>query len=226
MNIEEEIFEKAEVDFNKLLNYGFKEENNIYKYSKNIMNNSFKVDITITKSGTILGKIYDLSFGDEYVVFRNDENIGSFSKKVKNEYEKILKDIKLKCFKSKNFMYDQSNRITELIKKKYDDDPLFEWKKFTGYAVFKNKINKKWYGIIMNIDKSKLDKKLNGKIEIIVIKIDPKEIKKLLKQNGFYLAYHMNKNNWITIVLDDTITDNYIMTLIDKSYLFTLKNKY
>ena len=77
----------------------------------------------------------------------------------------------------------------------------------------------------MNLDKNKLYKKTNGEVEIIDIKLDPSEIEDLLKINGFYPAYHMNKKSWISIILNDTISDEKIMNLIDESYLYTVINK-
>ncbi len=70
MTIEEEVFRKTKIDFDKIAEYGFKKEKNVYKYSKNIMNNTFRVDIEIGNDGIVKGKVYDLSFGDEYTNFR------------------------------------------------------------------------------------------------------------------------------------------------------------
>ena len=64
---------------------------------------------------------------------------------------------------------------------------------------------------------SKLDDK-SGEVEIINIKLDEETIQKLVKQKGFYKAYHMNKKSWITIVLNDTLDDSMIKKLIDESY--------
>ncbi len=47
MTIEEELFKKTRVDFEKIIKYGFKKENSLYKYSKNIMNNTFRIDVEI-----------------------------------------------------------------------------------------------------------------------------------------------------------------------------------
>ena len=77
----------------------------------------------------------------------------------------------------------------------------------------------------MNIDKSKLDPKQSGKVEVLNIKFAPEEILQLLKQKGFYPAYHMNKKSWISIVLNDTLNDNVILNLIDKSHAYTVKKK-
>ena len=73
----------------------------------------------------------------------------------------------------------------------------------------------------MNLDLSKLDNN-SGEVEIINVKLDENKIQKLLKQKGFYKAYHMNKKSWITIILDDTLSDKYIMDLIDESYSYTV----
>ena len=225
MTIEEELFKKTKINFDKVSEYGFKKDKSLYRYSKNIMNNTFRVDIEINNDGIVKGKVYDLSFGDEYTNFRMEENTGSFVGQVKEEFKNLLKDIKSNCFTSKAFIYEQSNRITKKIKEKYGDEPEFEWEKFPGYCTFRNKDTKKWYGIIMNIDKNKLDKKSTGEVEIINIKLEPNEIEYLIKQDGFYLAYHMNKKNWITIILNDTISDEKIMSLIEESYLYTITNK-
>ena len=49
MTIEEELFKKTRVDFEKIIEYGFKKENSSYKYSKNIMNNTFRIDVEIAE---------------------------------------------------------------------------------------------------------------------------------------------------------------------------------
>ena len=224
MTIEEELFKKEKIDFDKLFKYGFKKEESLYKYSKNIMNNTFRIDVEINSNGIIKGKVIDLSFDEEYTNFRIKNNIGSFANKVKEEFINLLIDIRDNCFIREDFIYEQSNRISLLIKEKYGDEPDFEWEKFPGYATFKNKDNNKWYAIIMNIDKNKLDEKTNEEVEIINIKLNPDEIVDLLKLNGFYPAYHMNKKSWITIILDDTLKDKEIMNLIDESYRYTLNN--
>ena len=225
MTIEEELFRKNKIDFDKILEYGFKKDKSSYKYSKNIMNNTFRVDVEINNDGIVKGKVYDLSFGDEYTNFRVEDNTGSFVGQVKDEFKNLLRDIRSNCFTKEAFIYEQSNRITKAINEKYGDEPEFEWEKFTGYATFRNKDSKKWYGIIMHIDKNKLDEKSNGEVEIIDIKLDPNEIEHLLKQDGFYPAYHMNKKSWITVILNDTISDEEIMNLIDKSYSYTFTNR-
>ncbi len=225
MTIEEEVFKRTKIDFDKISEYGFKKDKSLYKYSKNIMNNNFRVDIEIQEDGIVKGKIFDLFFDAEYTNFRVEGSMGSFASQVKEEFENLLKDIRNNCFTKESFIYEQSNRIAQAIKEKYGDDPEFEWEKFPGYATFRNKESKKWYGIIMNLDKSKLDENSTGEVEIINIKLEPSEVEDLLKLDGFYPAYHMNKKSWITIILNNSISDEKILKLMEKSYSYTVLNK-
>lgn len=220
MNIEDNIFKRTFVSFDKLILYGFINKNDSYYYSKNILDNNFQVQIIINDKGILSGKIIDLKFNEEYTNFRIKDINGEFSGKVREEYEKLLIDIRDKCFIKKYFIYDQTNRISNLIFDKYDVKPEFPWEDAQGYGVFKN--NKKWFAIIMNINKSKITKG-NNEVEIINVKLPEEDIKQLLNSSGYYKAYHMNKKNWITIILDDTINDEKIMDYINKSYLLVEK---
>lgn len=94
-----------------------------------------------------------------------------------------------------------------------------------GYAIFRNSNSRKWYGAIMNIDKSKIEEKASGEVEIMDIKLEATKIEKLLGEKGFYPAWHMNKKSWITIILDNTISDEDIMKLVEESYSYTVTNK-
>jgi predicted DNA-binding protein (MmcQ/YjbR family) len=217
MNFEENIFKRCSVNFSKLLAYGFKKENDCYFYSKIILNNTFRVDIMVNSQGLLSGKVIDLAFNEEYNNFRMENNIGSFASKIRNEYETILLDIKTNCYISHYFIGNQANRITNLILKKYGDKPEFLWAKSPYYGVFRNTNNQKWYAIIMNINSIKLNNK-NKEVEIINLKLNDNEIINLLNKKGFYKAYHMNKKYWITIILDDTISDEEIMIYLLESY--------
>lgn len=213
MNIENSLFEKYQVNYNELIKYGFKLVNNKYIYEVIFMDN-LKTIIEFDKS--IKGKVVDLSFNEEYTLFRKEE-LGPYALKVKNEYINILTDIRDKCFKKEYFIYNQSNRITELIYDKYKVIPEFLWDNDPS-GVFRNSKNNKWFSIIMKIDKSKIMDDI-GTIEIMNVKLDNLDY---LKVNGIYEAYHMNKKHWVSIVLDDTLKDNDIMKLIDISYKFSL----
>ena len=115
------------------------------------------------------------------------------------------------------FISDQSNRITNYIIDKYKREPEFLWEKYDDFGVFRKKESGKWFAIMMTLDRSKIDNG-DGEIVIINVKVEPELRDSLLKKKGYYEAYHMNKKSWITIILDDTVSDNDIEELIDNSY--------
>ena len=51
----------------------------------------------------------------------------------------------------------------------------------------------------------------------VPVKITDIDNKKIFK------GYHMNKDNWITIKLDESVDIKNILTLIDNSYILSLK---
>lgn len=215
MNIEEEIFKRYTINISALEKYGFKKNKDIYVYEKLFLNNDFKAIIKV-ENEKVKGKVIDEEMQEEYLSFRTNTN-GKFVNMVREEYKKILIDIRNNCFLKNCFIGNQANRLAYFIKQKYNNEPEFLWKKYKGYGVFRNSYNNKWYGIIMNIDLSKLEDK-KGEVEIINIKLNKEDVQKLLTKKGFYKAYHMNKKDWISIILNDTLPDSEIIELLMKSY--------
>ena len=215
--METELFKRHHINFDKLCEYGFIKEKDNYVYSKNIVNNSFMVIITVDFNGELKGKIIDTDTQEEYIKVHLN-NIGIYTSKVKEEYENILRDIREKCYHKDYFISNQANRITKYINDNYGDKPEFLWSKYPGFGIFRNKKNKKWYALIANVKAGKLDNRLK-EVEIINLKISNIDLVDLLKKNGIYRAYHMNKKEWVSIVLNDTLTDDEIKTMIDQSWL-------
>ena len=216
MSIESDIFKRVCVDLKKLEKYGFKKKFNNYVYEENFLNDDFKAIITVDYEGNVFGKVVDLSINEEYMNIKTEMQ-GEFVNKVRESYIDILTKIRDNCFEVNHFIFKQSNIVNNYIKNKYGSNPEFLWNKFPLYAVYRNKNNKKWFSIIMNLDRSKLDNN-KGEVEVINLKLDACEIQELLKCKGFYKAYHMSKTDWITVILDGTLGDDLVFSLIDKSY--------
>ena len=60
-------------------------------------------------------------------------------------------------------------------------------------------------------------------VDILNVKCYPEIIGDLRLSKGFYPAYHMNKEHWLTILLDDCVDMKQIKELIDISYELTKK---
>ncbi len=111
----------------------------------------------------------------------------------------------------------ESRKNISIHKRKIYTNPSYLWVKYPFYAALKH-LNGKWYGIIMNVSKKNLGFQEDREIDILVVKCDPYLIPDLIKEKGFFPAYHMNKKNWITILLDGSVTKKKIKELLDLSY--------
>ena len=113
--------------------------------------------------------------------------------------------------------------IEKYINQNYDALQEYPWEDYPTYTTFKHKDNKKWFALIMNVPYEKLKINKSGIVDVINMKTIPDMIGSLRKEEGILPAYHMNKEHWITILLDGTVTKQKICDLIDLSYELTSK---
>ena len=115
--------------------------------------------------------------------------------------------------------------IIDYIKNEFGVFEEHLWAAFPNYVVFRNRKNKKWFAIIMDIERSKLWLEGEGKVDIIDLKCDPILIGSLLLKKGCLPAYHMNKTGWITVLLDGSVSEDELRDLICFSYEIIEKKK-
>ena len=107
--------------------------------------------------------------------------------------------------------------IFEYVKKQYGTIPEYLWSSSPDSAVLRHQ-NGKWYAVIMNVEKSKLGLNGDGTVEIIDVKCDPEMTGMIIQTYGFLPGYHMNKQHWITILLDGIVGESKILDFLDMSY--------
>lgn len=108
------------------------------------------------------------------------------------------------------------------VKKKYKAEPEYLWRSYPDYAVFRHAENRKWFGIVMNVAESVLNLDGGGRADILNVKVDdPVLLDLLLRQPGYFPGWHMNRRNWISILLDGTVAFEEICGMIDESFLAT-----
>ena len=116
--------------------------------------------------------------------------------------------------------------VYEYMEKKYKTSPEFPWAKYDDSAVFRHSDNKKWFALVMGVEKNKLGLSGSGYVDVINLKIDDMMFRDILVQKeGIIPAYHMNKEHWITVILDGTVEEDMIYDLIDASFLATASKK-
>ncbi|MWN05695.1 MmcQ/YjbR family DNA-binding protein [Gilliamella sp. Pas-s95] len=114
------------------------------------------------------------------------------------------------------------NRLIEYAQTLNEVQVDYPFKKFPDYKVLRHKRNGKWFGLIMLVEKNKLGFRSNDMVEIIDVKSDPELISIIKNSSGLLPAYHMNKNHWITIMLDGSISFEQITNLLNYSYDLTI----
>ena len=95
------------------------------------------------------------------------------------------------------------------------------WGKYPSYEVLRHKHNKKWYAIIMSVPKNKIGLDGDELIDILNIKCEPELVVPLSSKEGFSRAYHMNKEHWLTVILNGAASNEEIYNLIDISHELT-----
>ena len=111
----------------------------------------------------------------------------------------------------------KKEEIFEYVKKQYGTIPEYLWSSSPDSAVLRHH-NGKWYAVIMNVERSKLGLDGDDTVEIIDVKCDPEMTGMIIQTYGFLPGYHMNKQHWITILLDGTVGESKILDFLDMSY--------
>ena len=222
MKVLNKLLTNETIDYEKLKEYGFNLNGDNYVYEKNLSNSHFKVIIEITKDKQI-SKVIDLDVDEEYVLVDVPGASGNFVGQIREEYNDIINDIIGKCTKYNIFKSNQTKETIDYIKNKYHDDLEYLWEKTPDAAIWRNKNNDKWYGLLMKIPENRLGINSDSLVEIIDLRYPKDNIMDILKKKGIYPGYHMNKKSWITIILDNSVDTKEIYKLIDLSYEISMQ---
>lgn len=114
-------------------------------------------------------------------------------------------------------------QIFDYVKQRYKTEPDYPWA--DGNAVLRHKENSKWYGVVLKVGFDKLGLTGDGQVDVLNVKCDPLLIGSLRTREGFHPAYHMNKDKWISIRLDGSVSEEEIQSLIHLSYELTEPKK-
>ena len=80
-------------------------------------------------------------------------------------------------------------------------------------------------GVVLEVSADKLGLPEAGIIDVLNVKSDPLLIGSLRGQDGYFPAYHMNKEKWLSIQLGKPELDDAIKDLLSLSYELTAPKK-
>ena len=215
-----EIFKSYQFNQEKARAYGFVKNGEVWTYSCQILQGDFIMTVSIT-ADNVSFQVFDQETGDLYPQVHMESMRGTFVGTVREACLEELFNIRKACFEVQEFICPQTKRIMTRVQEIYENQLEYLWEKSPDTAVLRHEDNQKWYAVLMKISWEKLDKSREGEVEVVNLKHDL--VSDLLAERGIYPGFHMNKRYWISLPLDDTLTDEKVLELFEKSYFLTSK---
>ena len=215
-----EIFKSYQFNKENAHAYGFVENGEVWTYSCQILQGDFFMTVSITPDNVSF-QVFDQETGDLYPQVHMESMRGSFVASIREACLEILYQIRKACFDVQDFICPQTKRIMAQVQEKYGNQLEYLWEKSPDTAVLRHEGNQKWYAVVMRIPWDKLEKGREGLVEAVNIKHD--QVADFLPQKGIYPAFHMNKRYWLSMALDDTLSDEMVLELIERSWNLTVK---
>lgn len=115
--------------------------------------------------------------------------------------------------------------ILHYAEKKYGTAAEYLWRQYPDWGVLRHRGNRKWYAVLMSVSAPQLRQSGEEPLDILNVKCDPMEGDYLRQRPGFLPGYHMNHQNWLTILLDGSVPKELVLRLLDASYEMTGEKK-
>lgn len=110
------------------------------------------------------------------------------------------------------------------IADKYNINPDYPWDGDNETTVFRHRVSKKWFALLMRISADKIGRQDDKRIWTVNFKANKWNIPDLTIEKGIYPAYHMSKVHWITVALDE-VNMQVIDKLLEESFTLTRTKK-
>ena len=215
-----EIFKSYQFNQEKAQAFGFVEHGGVWTYSCQILQGDFVMRISVI-NGELSFQVFDQETGDLYPQVHMETMRGVFVGSVREACLGILYQIRKSCFDVQEFICPQTKRIMGYVQEKYGNQLEYLWEQSPDTAVLRHEESQKWYAVLMRISWNKLEKGREGQVEAVNLKHD--QVADFLSHKGIYPAFHMNKRYWISVALDDTLSDEEVLELIERSWNLTIK---
>ena len=109
--------------------------------------------------------------------------------------------------------------LIRFVAERYSTEPEYPWG--DENFIFRHRANRKWFAVAMRVKYRRLGLDREGAADIVDVKCGPLLMDAYRRQPGILPGYHMNKDHWITILLDGTAEDSLIRELLELSYDLT-----
>lgn len=211
----ERLFAQGTPNREKLLQYGFREEEGGFFRQSPL--SGFVLRVRVSHGGKVKAELFDPEADAPYTLHLVEGAGGSFVAEVRGAYERALKEIAEQCFDNAVFTSRYAKRLVEYGRERYGEECEFLWERTPDNGILRRADNRKWYAAILTVAGNKVGLSTDDIVEIVDLRADPREVPALIHRRGFAPAWHMNKRSWVTVLLDGSVEFSTIEGLIDGS---------
>ena len=109
--------------------------------------------------------------------------------------------------------------LIRYVAERFSADPEYPWD--DDNFIFRHQSNRKWFAVAMRVPYRRLGLDRDGVADIVDTKCGPLLMGVYRGLPGILPGYHMNKEHWLTILLDGTAQDDTIRELFEISFDLT-----
>ena len=115
--------------------------------------------------------------------------------------------------------------ILRYAREKLSTEPDCPFSSDTQTLVLRHADSGKWFALLMRVCARRLAPGREGEVEVMNVKVDPLLAGSLRTQQGILPAYHMNKERWISVLLDGSVPLAQALALLDMSIELTQRRR-
>ena len=155
--------EKYRLSDDILINFGFHFEENTLVFKKNILNDTFRMEIKLISTDFEI-EVYDLDFNEVYSLFSVDSASGEIVTTIREEVKDVLE--KILCLES--VIYED---VLRYVKERYNSTTVKPFKTNPDIKALVTPKGK-WYALFLDVEYNKLkkDSLVNSKVKVINLK--------------------------------------------------------
>ena len=213
----EDIFSKKTMSPSRMLAYGFEKAGDRYRRTAPIMDGEFRMEMTFDLHGNPDTFLFEGDTGEPYVLYKTPAE-GAYVGDVRKAVAAALQEVADACFEASPFRMKQTLELLAYAAEAFGDEPEFLWARTPDCAILRRCDSGKWYVVLMTIPKSKLGIDSEEVVEIADLHATAEEIQAHLKCPAIYPGWHMNKKSWYTVILDGSVENNTLFSLVRESH--------
>lgn len=112
------------------------------------------------------------------------------------------------------------DELIAYVSGEYSTDAEYPWGDDNGWVV-RHTGNRKWFAVGMSVPYRSLGIPRDGTADVVDVKCGPVLMGAYRGLPGVLPGYHMNKENWVSILLDGSAEDGLIKEMLEISYTLT-----